>query len=198
MRISIRTLALLAGATILTAVSAWAQGAPRPAEGSLDVAITYDALRANATTTRNFWMQGGSVQLHGQFWHGVGVVADVSGQQTANISGSGVGLDLVTATFGPRYTWTKPHSRYAVFGQALGGEAFAFNSVFPSGSNVVSDANSLAIKLGGGINYSLSHRFALRAIEANWLRTQTPNATTSVQNNLALGAGIVYRLPSHR
>ena len=34
---------------------------------------------------------------------------------------------------------------------------------------------------------------ALRAFEADWLRTQMPNATTNVQNNLRLGAGLIYR-----
>jgi hypothetical protein len=39
----------------------------------------------------------------------------------------------------------------------------------------------------------LTHRLSVRAFEANWLRTELPNATTNVQNNLRLGAGILYR-----
>jgi hypothetical protein len=37
-----------------------------------------------------------------------------------------------------------------------------------------------------------AHSFAL---QASWLRTQLPNATTSAQNNLTLGAGVAFRLP---
>jgi hypothetical protein len=42
---------------------------------------------------------GGSIQLHRQFWRGLGIVADIFGLHSSNASGSGVGLDLVTATF---------------------------------------------------------------------------------------------------
>jgi hypothetical protein len=121
-------------------------------------------------------------------------VADVSGLHTANAgNSSGVGLDLVTATFGPRYTWSSPRGRYAVFGQVLAGEGNGFHSVFPGPSGANDSADGLAVYIGGGLNLQLKHRFAVRAIEANWLRTQMPNATTNVQNNLRLGAGLIYR-----
>jgi hypothetical protein len=58
--------------------------------------------------------------------------------------------------------------------------------------NANDSADSLALYAGGGVNLRLKNRFALRAIEANWLRTQMPNATTNVQNNLRLGAGLIY------
>ena len=45
----------------------------------------------------------------------------------------------------------------------------------------------------GGMNVPLSGHLAVRAFEADWLRTQLPNATTNVQNNLRLGAGLVFR-----
>ena len=49
--------------------------------------------------------------------------------------------------------------------------------------------------MGGGVNLTVSHRLTLRAIEADWLRSQVPNATNNVQNNVRLGAGIAIRLP---
>jgi hypothetical protein len=51
----------------------------------------------------------------------------------------------------------------------------------------------LALCIGGGVNVALRHRLALRAFEADWLRTQLPDGTTNVQNNLRLGAGLVFR-----
>jgi hypothetical protein len=33
---------------------------------------------------------------------------------------------------------------------------------------------------------------SVRLIEVNWLRTQLPNSTTNIQNDLELGAGIVF------
>jgi len=158
------------------------------------LAVVYNPLIANVVSGNSFWMQGGSVQVHAQFWHGLGVVADVSGLHTASAGGSsGVGLDMVTATFGPRYTWSPAHRRYAVFGQALVGEANGMNSVFPNPGGANESANSLALYVGGGVNLRLKDHLALRALEADWLRTQMPNATTNVQNNLRVGAGLIYR-----
>jgi hypothetical protein len=196
MRNSICEKLLLAGACWMVGVAAWGQDATlaKPNASSLDVAITYDAMLSNVTTGANFWMQGGSAQLHGQFWRGLGLVADVAGVHTANMSKSGVGLDLVTATFGPRYTWSTAHSRCSFFGHALGGGSFGRNSTFPAILSSVNKANSLAMQLGGGVNVSLSRRLSLRAVEADWLRSQVPDATTNVQNNLRIGAGVVIRL----
>jgi hypothetical protein len=197
MRNSIRGVLLLACACWTAGVAAWSQGATKatPKASSLEVAVTYDATLGNVTSGADFWMQGGSIQLHGQFWHGLGIVADVAGLHAGNLNNSGVGLDLVTATFGPRYTWSFARSRYSVFGQALAGEGFGFNSTFPGAPNVLSSANNLATQLGGGVDFSLSHRLALRPLEAAWLRTQVTNATDDVQNSTRLGAGIVFRLP---
>jgi peptidoglycan-associated lipoprotein len=121
-------------------------------------------------------------------------VADLAGEHTGNMHGSGVGLDMVTMTFGPRYTWQAArYRRPALYGQALVGQANGFNSVIPSASGATSSANSLALKIGGGVNYTLSRRLAVRVIEADWLRTQLPNGAANVQNNLHLGAGLILR-----
>jgi hypothetical protein len=196
MRISTRVEVLLAGACMMAGLTVWGQDAQtsaKPTKGSLEIALVYNPLMSNVVGSSGFWMQGGSVQVHGQFWRGLGVVADVSGLHTANTGASpGVGLDLVTATFGPRYTWSPSSGRYAVFGQVLAGEANGLHSVFPGTSGAHDSADSLALYAGGGVNLYLKHRFVLRAIEANWLRTQMPNATTNVQNNLRLGAGLIY------
>lgn len=161
----------------------------------LEVTVLYSSQLSNVVPGDNFWMQGGSVQADGQFWHGWGAIADVSGAHTQNASNSGVGLDMMIAAFGPRYRWSSPHRRYAFFGQALAGEAFGFTSVFPGASSTSSAANSLAFQLGGGMDVPVAHHFSVRVIEADWLHTQLPNSDTNVQNNLRLGAGIVLRFP---
>ncbi len=128
------------------------QDPPKPTKSSLEVALVYNPLMSNLVGSSGFWMQGGSVQVHGQFWRGLGVVADVSGLHTANTNApTGVGLDLVTATFGPRYTWSPPRGRYAVFGQVLAGEVNGFHSVFPGPSGASDSADGLAVYIGGGL-----------------------------------------------
>jgi hypothetical protein len=160
---------------------------------ALEMAVTYNATRGGSVPNTNFWMQGGSVELQARFYRGLGVVAEIASAHATNIQSSGVGLDLVTTTFGPRYNWTPAHRRYELFAQVLAGSANGFNGVFPTPSGALDSCSSLALKMGGGMNVVLSHRIALRAFQANWLRTQIPNATTNIQNNLDLGAGLVFR-----
>src|ERR1700685_1007786 len=106
MRKFIRVKVLLAGACIVTGLTAQgqrAQSAERQTSGSLGVGGVYHPLLATGVSGSRFWMQGGSVQGHGQFWHGLSVVGDVSGLHTASTGGSsGVGWGLGTGTFGPR------------------------------------------------------------------------------------------------
>jgi len=156
-------------------------------------AITYDATRSNFTSGNSFWMEGGSIQLTGDIAHHFAITADVAGMHSDNMHSSGVPLDMVTATFGPRFTWSLLHARTSVFVQALAGEAFGFHSVFPGAVRAGDSADSLAVKAGGGVNLALSPHIGLRAFEADWVRTELPNSTTNVQNNLRLGAGIILR-----
>jgi hypothetical protein len=97
------------------------------------------------------------------------------------------------ATFGPRYLWSPAHHRCSFFGHALVGEANGFDSVFPGVGSATSSANSLALQVGGGLDLAIKHRLLLRAFEADWLRTELPNADTNVQNNIRLAAGVVVR-----
>lgn len=188
--------ALLSIACLTVTCVAWAQSID-PEEhvpDRFDVAFTYNTVLANVTTGSEFWMQGGSAQAEARLWHKLYAVADVAGLHTSNVNGSGIGLDLITATFGPRYMWSPPHRRVVLFGQALTGEAHGFNSIFPSSSSTSPTGNSFALQLGGGVNLPLTYHFLIRAFDADWLRTQLPNATTNVQNNFRLGVGMVYRI----
>lgn len=182
--------ALLAAATAapLAAQSAAANQLAKP---SLNIAITYTASRANQIPSSSFWMQGGGLQIEGRFYHGLGAVADVTSLHVANINSTGVGLDLVTATFGPRYTWSS--KRYEFYAQALAGDATGLNSIFPSSTSANTTATSMAIKAGGGINVLFTPHLALRAIEADWTRHQFPNSTTNAQDSFNLAAGVVFR-----
>ena len=167
--------------------------AQAPHSGRLDLAFSYVGERSvKAGTSQNFWMQGGSIELGANVWHGWGIAADVTGTHASSIGSGGVPLSLVTTTFGPRYRWHADH-RLSVYGQGLIGEANGFHSLFPTPFGSQSSANSLAVQVGGGVDCRLSSHFAIRVIDAAWLRTQLPNSTDDVQNTLRLGAGIVMR-----
>jgi hypothetical protein len=55
---------------------------------------------------------------------------------------------------------------------------------------VENDARSLALETGGGIDIPISRRWGLRAIQADWLRTQFGNGANNVQNSLIVRSGI--------
>jgi peptidoglycan-associated lipoprotein len=192
MRITLRTLLLTGAITWISATaSGQATSAPEPHE--LDLTFTYSPQFSNLVNGPNFWLQGGALDLSAEFYHGLSIVSNIAGERASNISSSGVDLTMVTATFGPRYTWA-PKEKFAVFGHGLIGEAFGLDSVFPSLGGAQTDFNTLALQVGGGVDLRLSKHFGLRAVQADWVRTQFPNSTTNVQNNLRLGAGIVFRL----
>jgi outer membrane immunogenic protein len=182
---------LLLGA--VAAASLAAQDVPSAPQRRVEVAAMYTPFHSNENINGGFWMQGGAVQMHARFWRNLGLVADIAGSHVGNIDSSGVGLDMVTTTFGPRVTWSISHPKLSIYGQGLVGEANAFNGVFPARASASTNANSLAILVGGGAIVNCSPHLAVRAIETDWLRTQLPNATTGVQNNLRLGAGVVFR-----
>ena len=159
----------------------------------LDLAATYTAERSlKANTSQNFWLQGGSIQLGADVYRGWGIAADVTGTHAGSIGASGIPLSLVTETFGPRYRWHADR-RLSLYGEGLVGEANGFRSIFPTPRGSQPEANSLATQVGGGIDYRLSNRLAIRCLDAAWSRTQLPNSTNNTQNTLRLTAGIVLR-----
>ena len=177
------------------ASSAFGQSTVAPKE-NMELSVTYDAVRANSTTGGSLWLQGGSAELSAGLYRGFGAVADVTGLTTSS-GASAVPLTLVSTTFGARYTVTTSEhgmGRLAVFGQGLVGEAHALHSVLPNAQGATTDGLSFAAQAGGGIDLRLKSHLAVRVVQADWIRTQFPNGTTDVQNNLRLGAGVVFRL----
>jgi hypothetical protein len=197
---------LLLAAPLLLTASLKAQAtatASRPGHQEVDLAVTYTAQHSNLVSTPTFWQQGGGIEISTQTYRGLGIAANITGTNVKAAANSGVGLTMVTATFGPRYTWNKSlgaaHKRnLAIFGEGLIGESHGWNSYFPSLTGEQTAYNSFALQVGGGVDIGLSGHFAIRAIQADWLRTQFPNSTTNVQNSFRLAAGIVLRFPQHR
>jgi opacity protein-like surface antigen len=186
---------LLLCTVLLAPLAAQAQQQSTLPVGRLAFAVTYNAAYAGlASGNQQFWLNGGSAELTGQLYRGLGVVANVTGLRTAN-TGAGVPLNLVTTTFGPRYTWTHNSTlqrTVSIFGEGMIGEAHGFDSLFPGPSHSDTNSLSLAMQAGGGVDVGLSSHLSIRAVHISWLRTQLPNTTTNVQNDLLVGVGIVF------
>ena len=191
---------MFGSAVLLATQVAYSQAVPVPAP-NVELAVTYTAERANSvpSTCGCFWLQGGSMELGAEVYHGLGFAFNVTGTHTNSVPGSGTGLGLLTTTVGPRYRHAlAPRSnglagKTSLFAEGLVGEAHAFNGLFPAPGGALVSSLSFASQLGGGIDVRVSRHFAARVIEASWVRMQLPNAAANVQNNMRLGAGIVYR-----
>ena len=70
MRSSIRGGLLLVAACLIFGRHLWGQqnGPESQASPQLDVAVLYNSLLSNVARANRFWMQGGSIQVGGQFW----------------------------------------------------------------------------------------------------------------------------------
>ena len=160
-----------------------------------------NSLRASAGC---FWFEGGGIDAKVNLQKGISAVGSPSPARKASSVQPGVDVNKTTFLGGGRYTyslWTslgksRQKSNVQIFGEGLFGGTHAFNSVFPSGSAVVSSANSFALETGGGIDVFFSRSFGVRLVQAAYVRTTLPNAFSNAQNDLRLGAGVVYHVPA--
>jgi Outer membrane protein beta-barrel domain len=107
---------------------------------------------------------------------GFGVVAELSGQYKS-------GANLRDIAVGPQFLY--PRGKMMFFAHLLIGEA---RSLVQVGGPQEDTARAIAV--GGGMDYVLSPRFALRAFQVDYLHTSLFNTT---QNNLRFSTGLVYR-----
>ncbi len=111
----------------------------------------------------------------------------------------GADANKITFLAGPRYTWTANagnahRPRLQLFGQGLFGGAHGFGGLDPTSTGVTSTTSSFAIQAGGGLNLLLTKHFGLRLIEADYVRTATPNGYDNTQTDLRLAFGATCHL----
>ncbi len=168
-------------------------GAQRAAAGigtQADISLNYSYVLARpAGVGSDSNLQGGSASVAYYFHSCFGVVADFGGYEFTG-QPAGLSAEMYTYLFGPRFTMRKG-DRFAPFAQAL----FGGGRLNASAGGVQAGENALALSLGGGLDIRLSHRFAIRAVQAEYLMTRFPNVggTTVTQNNFRISAGVVIR-----
>ena len=182
------------------AVSAHAQAGsqdPTAFVPRYSLALGYNNIRANAPPSDCgcFDMSGGFLAASVPVRYWLSAAVEVTGGHANNIGPLGQNLTLTTYTAGPQITWRG--TRFVPFGQALFGAAHGSDSYFPDGSSYSTSATSFAFTAGGGLDLHLSHRFAIRAFEAQYLHTGFPNAANNGQSHLMVGAGIIFKFHGH-
>jgi outer membrane immunogenic protein len=166
---------------------------PACAQSAFDVGAGYSYVHTNAPAGECgcFSMNGGSGWLGFHLGHGVAIVGEFAVQHAGNVANTGADLTLTSFLAGPRYT-VHAFGRLQPFAQVLIGGAHASGGLSPSSSEFGS-SNSFAAIAGGGLEFQLSERIVLRAIEADYYYTRFNNGTNDRQNNLRIGAGVAFR-----
>jgi opacity protein-like surface antigen len=177
-----------------------ARPAPRFQWSSTDLAITYTTEQSKVIPSgASFWLQGASANAAITFFHGFGLAMNLTGDYASRIA-PGVSLGKIAYMAGPRYTsilHTGSKHEIRLFGEGLAGAVRGFDSVFPVPSGITDRASAFSMQVGGGLDIAISKHFALRAIEADWVRTLLPNDTTNTQDHLRLAIGIAYHAGKH-
>jgi hypothetical protein len=184
---------------IITLLLAGASSAPAQAQESYsgDAAATYHWVRANAGPGQCgcFGLNGAGISGSWNFLGSWSVVTEFSTEFTGSAPVTQNSLTLTSYLAGARYRVPQPwlpwlHGRHKPqpFAQLLLGGAHA-----GGGEAGIGDAShAFATRLGGGIDVPVSSRFAVRVIQIDYFLTHFANATNDHQNNLLIGAGIVF------
>jgi outer membrane immunogenic protein len=119
----------------------------------------------------------------------------INGEHTGNIPNFDVGLSLLTGLGGIRMRIPN-QTRFQPYGQGLFGGVHGFDSYFPApvGKLPTSYDTSFALAVGGGLDISVSRHIWIRAIQADYHYSELRNLQGNRQNQVRLGAGIVFRV----
>jgi hypothetical protein len=97
---------------------------------------------------------------------------------------------------GPRYTYVlktdDTKHRTSIFGEALFGGTYAYDSIFPAADGAKDRTNVFTMQVGGGLDMEVGKRFGIRLPEIHYVQSHLPNAGSNTQNDVRLAAGVSY------
>jgi opacity protein-like surface antigen len=178
--------------SLLAVVSFFGATAEAQDTPKVDIFAGYSYVRVNPSTAgaRSFSLNGGNASFAYNANHWLSGVADFGAYHNGSIFGTGTSGTLSTYLFGPRVSY-RHFGRITPFGEVLFGVAHAGVSIVGLGNS----DNTFAMSLGGGVDYKLTDRFAIRPIKVDYLMTRFSETGTggNTQNNLRASTGIVFR-----
>jgi len=130
---------------------------------------------------------GGGGQFEYNANHGLGVVGDLGGfRATSSGSGSFAG-GVFTYLLGPRVNFRR--GKVTLFAQTLFGGVRTTDGIAQS----TGTENNFAMTAGGGIDIKVSMHVSVRPVQAEYFMTKIPDGLNNRQDNLRVGAGIVFQ-----
>lgn len=182
--ILLTTALLLAGASAAMAQESY----------SGDAALNYFWVRTNAAPGQCgcFGLNGGGLSGSWNFRGPWSAVTEISAEYTGSAPSAGNSLTLTSYLAGARYHLPQPwlHGRHKpqTFAQLLVGAAHAGGGV----AGIADASYGFATRIGGGIDVPVNSRFAVRIIQIDYYLTHLSNSSNDHQNNLLVGAGVVF------
>jgi hypothetical protein len=172
--------------------AATAAVAQQPESYGGDVAVTYHWVRTNTQPgdCGCFDLNGGGISGTWKFSPRWSAAGEISEEFAGSGPDSGETLRLFSYLGGVRYQL--PHGRARAlqpFGQVLVGGGHASGELAGAGEGT----NAFVARVGGGLDLPLKGGFVVRALQADYDVTTFANGVNNHQNNLLLGAGVVYR-----
>jgi peptidoglycan-associated lipoprotein len=161
------------------------------------LSLGFNHMNANAPPGQAdyFGLNGGYVSGDFYLTHWLSIAGEFTGGHANDISLLGQDLTLTTYQAGPKVSLTG--HRFVPYGQILFGGAHGSDSYFPTATSFTTSASSFAFSPGGGLDVNLTHRIAIRAVDADYLRTSLPNGSSNSQNHLMIGAGVIIKFGEH-
>ena len=169
------------------------EDAPRP-----ELALGYSHLHSNLPPggCGCFSLNGGSASFAWPLGSGTFALAgDIDVVHASGVSSQSDSLTLSTYTAGGRYLPRIGHSALHPFGQVLIGVAHSSGTLVQGSNPGSSNAGAaFATNMGGGLDLRVGSQVSIRLVEADYLLTTIDNGSNNHQNNIRIGAGIVFRL----
>ena len=136
---------------------------------------------------------GGSASFAYNFNHYFGLVGDFGGYHAGDYVGDSIDANIYSYLFGPRISY-RNDTRWTPFAQILlGGAHGNYTSLSSSTSG---SSNGFAMAAGGGLDFGLNRRFAIRLFQVEYFLTDfNPNISgiPTHQNDIRASSGLVIR-----
>ena len=185
---------------LVLAAAAIAPAARAQHNGDFGMTYTQERAKFAGNYCECFTLRGATLDLGYAFFHGFGIAGSGQGVAATNLRGT-IDIHQITFLVGPRYTFNlgrldpvRDDRRGGIFIDAKVGYTFATAGLYPVPGGVTDHASALTYQGGGGINLNIYHRFDLRLIEADYVRTQLPNGGNNQQNTLRLATGLNFHI----
>jgi outer membrane immunogenic protein len=161
-----------------------------------DVALTYHWVHTNRPPEGGcgcFDLNGGAISGSWNLNSRWAVAAEIGAENASNVLSTGQSLTLTSYMAGPRYYLSQPWKHGAhtpqPFAQLLLGSGHVGGGIAGAGDG----STAFVTRMGGGLDVPLNSSFAIRAVQVDYYLTTFANGINDHQNNLLLGAGIVFR-----